>query len=161
MIYPIYMGYILCYRAGMIPEGAEAVLARRDLDEIIRRWRRAPKGVPKDGWIRAVREALEMTAQDLARRMGVTQPAIAALEASEGKGSVQLDSLRRVAKALECDLVYAFVPRMPLQKILERRRRRIALEDLSTVGIAMDNMSYGALIDAYARKVKRKRVWKD
>lgn len=155
------MGYVLCYRADMIPEGAEAVLARRELDDILRRWRRAPAGVPKDGWIRAVREALEMTAQDLARRMQVTQPAIAALEASEVKGTAQLASLRRAAKALECDLVYAFVPRAPLQKILERRRRRIAVADLSTVMITMDSATCGALIDEYARKVKRNRVWKD
>lgn len=39
-------------------------------------------------------------------RSGVTH-----FQARERTGAISLDSLRRLAAALECDLVYAFVPR--------------------------------------------------
>jgi DNA-binding MarR family transcriptional regulator len=38
---------------------------------------------PRAGWIRTLREALGMTATQLARRMGVAQPTVTKLEQSE------------------------------------------------------------------------------
>jgi|APFre7841882724_1041349.scaffolds.fasta_scaffold17663_3 predicted DNA-binding mobile mystery protein A len=81
---------------------------------------------PRAGWIRALREALGMTAGQLARRMGVAQPTLTKLEQSEAAERIQLDSLRRVAAALDCELVYALVPRRPLQDMVDARRRLVA-----------------------------------
>src|SRR5215813_8399297 len=71
---------------------------------------------PVKGWIRAVREALGMTAEQLGRRLGVKQSSVVALEQSEAKGSIELATLRRVAEALDCTLVYALVPNKPLEQ---------------------------------------------
>lgn len=65
---------------------------------------------PVRGWIKAIRGALGMSTSQLARRLGVSQPSVVALEQSEAKGSIELATLRRVAAALDCTLVYALIP---------------------------------------------------
>ena len=58
----------------------------------------------------ASREALGMSSEQLAKRLGVKQPSVVALERSEVKGTMELATLRRVAEALNCTLAYAFGP---------------------------------------------------
>lgn len=78
---------------------------------------------PVRGWIHAVREALGMTTAQLARRLGVKQPSVVAIEQSEAKGTIELATLRRVAEALDCTLVYALVPHRPLETAVRDRAR--------------------------------------
>jgi predicted DNA-binding mobile mystery protein A len=84
--------------------------------------------VPQGGWAKALRTALGMTLEDLAGRLGVTRSVVSRLETSEQKRTIQLDSLQRLADAMDCDLVYALVPREPLQAMVERQRDRVASE---------------------------------
>ncbi len=89
---------------------------------------------PVRGWIKAIREALGMTTAQLGKRLGVKQPTVVAMEQSEVKGSIELATLRRVAEALDCTLVYALVPNQPLEAMVRgrarifSRRRRAAVE---------------------------------
>lgn len=66
--------------------------------------------VPHKGWIRAIRDAANMTSAEMASRLGITKPAIQSLERSERLESMKLATLRRAAAALDCTLVYALVP---------------------------------------------------
>jgi predicted DNA-binding mobile mystery protein A len=100
--------------------------------------------MPPRGWVRAIREALGMSQAALAARMGVTPSAVAALERSEAADRAQLDSLRRAADAMDCDFVYAFVPRHGLDATVRKAAlaqlaphlrsvsQTMALEDQST-----------------------------
>ncbi|MEQ1663259.1 MAG: mobile mystery protein A [Thiobacillus sp.] len=81
---------------------------------------------PPRGWVKAIREALGMTSAQLARRMGVSQPRVFTLEQAETRGAITLDSLERAAQALDCRLVYALVPRQPLDTLIEERARLLA-----------------------------------
>src|SRR6516225_12018564 len=81
---------------------------------------------PVRGWIKAVREALGMSTAQLAKRLGVKQPSVVDLEQSEAKGSIELATLRRVAEALDCKLVYALVPNKPLETMIRDRARLFA-----------------------------------
>jgi predicted DNA-binding mobile mystery protein A len=81
---------------------------------------------PVRGWIKAVREALGMTTAQLAKRLGIKQPTVVALEQSEAKGTIELATLRRVAEALDCTLVYALVPNKPLEAMVRGRARLFA-----------------------------------
>ncbi len=81
---------------------------------------------PVRGWIKAVREALGMSTAQLAKRLGVKQPSVVAMEQSEAKGAMELATLRRVAEALDCTLVYALVPTKPLETIVRDRARAFA-----------------------------------
>ena len=78
---------------------------------------------PVRGWIKAIREALGMTTAQLAKRLGVKQPSLVAIEQSEEKGTIELQTLRRVAEALDCTLVYALVPNRPLEETVRDRAR--------------------------------------
>jgi predicted DNA-binding mobile mystery protein A len=78
---------------------------------------------PVRGWIQAVREALGMTTAQLAKRLHVKQPSVVAIEQSEAKGTIELATLRRVAEALDCTLIYALVPNRPLEAAVRARAR--------------------------------------
>jgi predicted DNA-binding mobile mystery protein A len=78
---------------------------------------------PSRGWTRAIRKALGMSTAQLAKRLGIRQPSVVDLERSEEKGSIELATLRRVAEALDCDLVYALVPKQPLEMTIRLRAR--------------------------------------
>jgi predicted DNA-binding mobile mystery protein A len=78
---------------------------------------------PAKGWIRAIREALGMTAEQLAGRLGIKQPTLHKLEQSEAKGTIEIATLRRMAAALDCTLVYAFVPKQSLEEAVRARAR--------------------------------------
>lgn len=78
---------------------------------------------PIRGWIKAIRHALGMTTAQLAKRLGVRQPSVVAMEQSEVKGTIELATLRRAAEALDCTLVYALIPNKPLEAIVRERAR--------------------------------------
>jgi len=104
-----------------------AAESRAHLDERIKQFEPVRRyTAPVRGWIKAIREAVGMTTGQLARRLGVKQPSIVAIEQSEARGSIELATLRRVAEALECTLVYAFVPKKPLETIVRERARMFA-----------------------------------
>ena len=92
---------------------------------------------PPRGWIRAVREALGMSAAAVAARLGTTAGAVTRLEQSEAAGRVRLDTLRRAADALGCDLVYLLVPRRPLTAVVRDRARELARGQLAAVAQTM------------------------
>ena len=67
-----------------------------------------------------------MSTAQLAKRLGIRQPSLVALEQSEAKGTIELATLRRAAEALDCTLVYALVPNKPLETTLRDRARAFA-----------------------------------
>jgi predicted DNA-binding mobile mystery protein A len=88
---------------------------------------------PPRGWIRAIREALGMSVAVLAARLGISASAVTRLEQSEAAGKIQLDTLRRAADALGCDLVYLLVPRRPLDAVVRDRARELAHRHVAAV----------------------------
>lgn len=93
--------------------------------------------VPPRGWIRAIREALAMTGVQFSARLKVRPQSVDALEKSEANGTIQLDTLRRAAAALDCTLVYALVPNTSLQEAVRARARKIAIQDIGRVAHTM------------------------
>lgn len=113
---------------------------------------------PGRGWIRAIREALGMTTAHLAQRVGVSQPSIVGLERSEEKGTIALATLRRVAEALDCTLVYAFVPNKPLETTIRARARAFLLSRRRPVEHTMlleDQRVKNSITDAQIEDVLR------
>jgi predicted DNA-binding mobile mystery protein A len=105
----------------------ERVTARKQLDKRLGTLRHTQALVrPHRGWVRAIREALGMTTAQLGKRLGVSQPRIVALEKAEASGSTTLESLTRAANALNCQLVYALVPRTSLEEMTEGRALALA-----------------------------------
>jgi predicted DNA-binding mobile mystery protein A len=96
-----------------------------------------PTARPFGGWVRAIRDALGMTTEDLAARMRLTQSSVTRLEKSEKARTVQLDTLARAAEAMDCELVYALVPRRPLDDIINDQAGRVATKRLQRLGHTM------------------------
>jgi predicted DNA-binding mobile mystery protein A len=96
-----------------------------------------PKPIANQGWIRTIRNALGMTADDLALRLGVSGTAVRLLEKSETNSTIQLDSLQRVANALDCDVVVSLQPRIPLSDMVQQQARMRAHEIAQRVSVTM------------------------
>ncbi len=120
---------------------------------------------PPRGWIHAVREALGMSAAALAGRLGITPGAVIRLEQSEAADRARLETLRRTADALGCDLVYLLVPRRPLTAVVRDRARELARLQVAAVEQTMrleDQATGqpGALEDQLTeRLLERGRLW--
>jgi predicted DNA-binding mobile mystery protein A len=114
-----------------------AAEARRSLDRALRPYGSITARRPQKGWIRAVRDALGMTAEQLGERLRVTQPTVQRMELSEAEDTIQLSTLRRAAEALGCELVYALVPRDGLQATYDRAARAVARRELGRISHSM------------------------
>jgi len=113
-------------------------LGRQQLDRKLKHLQPFRKQtVPGSGWIRAIRTSLGLTAVALAKRLGVTPASVSDLENSEKIGTITLNSLRKVAAAMDCDVVYAIVPRTTLDDILKKRADEKARSILGRVGHSM------------------------
>jgi len=98
-----------------------------------------------------------MTTAQLAKRLGVAQPSVIGLEKAEASKVVTIATLERAAHALDCTLVYALVPRKPLETIVRERARDAAQERLRTIShsMALEDQRVGPLV---ARGAERPRV---
>jgi predicted DNA-binding mobile mystery protein A len=86
---------------------------------------------PAKGWIQALRSGLGMSATVLAQRLGVSHPTVLSYEKAELSGRIQLDTLRRVADALDSELIVALVPRKAIGETLRARAMEIAQQEVS------------------------------
>jgi predicted DNA-binding mobile mystery protein A len=130
-------------------------LGMKQLDEKLRPIRKLPfRDVPMGGWIRSLRSALGIAGVDLARRLGIAPSSVSALENSEAAGTVSLNTLRKAAAAMDCDLVYAIVPHTSIAKVLERRAGEKADAMLRHVGQSMNLEAQGG-VDEAARELHR------
>jgi predicted DNA-binding mobile mystery protein A len=113
-------------------------LVRKQLEAKLERFRplRETKP-PRKGWIRAIRDALGMTGEQLARRIGVNKQRVARIESAEIEGSITIKTMRRTAEGLDCVFVYGFVPRTSLEETVRNRAEQVAKERMDRVSRTM------------------------
>ena len=121
---------------------------------------RAAQQVPRPhrGWLRAIREALGISAADLARGLGTSRQLPLQFEKAEVDDSITLKSLRTVANALDCDLVYAIVPRAgTMQELIENRVRAEARKNVLGVehSMVLEDQAAGRLDEAIEAETRR------
>ena len=93
---------------------------------------------PSDGWIRSIRKAMCMSTRQLAERIGITQQSTSQCEINEIDSSITLKTLRRVAEAMDCKLVYAIVPNQgTLKDIIRKQAYKKAKEIVEPVNHSM------------------------
>ena len=71
--------------------------------------------MPEKGWISSVRHALGMSAEQVARRKGVSRNAVYQAERSEQDGAVSIKQMEQLAAAMGARFVYAIVPERELR----------------------------------------------
>lgn len=115
-------------------------LRRRQLDTLYSQL--APltnRSIFSQGWIRDIREALGLSPTQFARLLGISRQAFQKLEASEEKQTIELATLRRLAEAVNCRVVYAVIPNQPggLEGILQERALKAATKLVNKVSRTM------------------------
>lgn len=110
---------------------------------------------PHGGWIRALRTALGLSTPALARRLGVSQTTTYKYEVGELKGTLTLDTLKRVAAALDAELVVALVPRKSVAQTLRERAEVIAQAEMRAVVRTMQLEAQGVDEDETRREQER------
>ncbi len=93
---------------------------------------------PRDGWVRTIREALGMSARQLGTRCNVTSERILRIEKDESEGRTTIATLEKIAKGMDCKLVYAFVPNDGLISFIERTAEEKARSQLKLVSHHME-----------------------
>jgi len=93
--------------------------------------------VPRNGWIGEIRQALGMTTGQLAKRIGIPQSNVQALEARERDGRITLRSLRKAAEALDCEVVYFFIPKKGLEATLLEQIKMVVQRRVASVAHTM------------------------
>jgi predicted DNA-binding mobile mystery protein A len=113
-------------------------LVREQLDASLQRFA-ALRTVtpPQKGWVRAIRDALGMTAKQLAGRLGVSQQAVTHVENTELSGSVTIKTMRRIAESLDCVFVCGFIPRSSLEATLRKQAEKVAATRLAQASQTM------------------------
>lgn len=86
-----------------------------------------PQDPPSGGWISSIRKSLNMTLEQLGRKLGMTAQGARDLEMREASGSITIHALREVAAAMDMKLVYGFVPDAgSFEKTVDARAREVA-----------------------------------
>jgi predicted DNA-binding mobile mystery protein A len=113
---------------------------------------------PTKGWIHAIRQALGVSSGELARRLGTSRQLPLQLEKGEAEDRITLKSLRAVANALDCELVYALVPRAgTLHQLVEDRAHAEAQKRVLGVehSMALENQAVGRIEEAVETETRR------
>ena len=93
---------------------------------------------PRGGWIRAIRAGLGMSQEALASRLQITKPSLAKLERNELHETISIGKLADVARAMDCQLVYALVPNTSLDETVWKQAEQVAARTLGYVSATMD-----------------------
>ncbi|WP_415401767.1 helix-turn-helix domain-containing protein [Tateyamaria sp. SN3-11] len=76
---------------------------------------------PEKGWIASIRQALGMSAEQVAKRKGVSRNAVYQAERSELDGGVSIGQMQKLAAAMGARFVYAIVPDARIDDVLYRQ----------------------------------------
>ena len=122
---------------------------------------------PLGGWIATFQEAIGMNTPALAKRLGVTRNSAYSSIQNECSGSISLNQLDKMAKAMGGKLVYAIVPlegqvedivkaqaRKKAKRIVRRTRAQMALEE-QTDGLRSEDEMIEELATDMVREMPR------
>jgi predicted DNA-binding mobile mystery protein A len=117
---------------------------------------------PSRGWLRAIREALGISLEQIGRSAGATKQGIQRFEKAEASDRITIRNLRRVAEAMDCELIYAIVPKSgTLQELADLRARREATKRVLAVErtMALEDQAPGGVkefIDEETKRINKK-----
>tara|TARA_B110001469_G_C9446190_1_gene225694 strand:+ start:206 stop:667 length:462 start_codon:yes stop_codon:yes gene_type:complete len=126
--------------------------------------------IPTKGWINTIRTTLNMTRDQLGKKLKLTKGAIQKIEEREASGQITINKLRDVGQALDMQFVYGFVPKKGsidnfinskaeklATKIVLRTNQNMKLEDQG-IGDEKINESIVDLASEIKREM-RKSLW--
>ena len=111
----------------------QKTLIQKQMDELIQSFVSGKQNAQTSaGWIQSARLALGMSLRQLAERVGVSVSALTNFEKREQTDSVSLATLKKVANAMDMELVYYFKPKDgSIKNAVEKQARKRAQEILN------------------------------
>jgi len=95
--------------------------------------------LPQSGWINIARNTLNITFSYIARKLNTSPQVIKKFEQNEVDGSITINTLKKVADAMDCNLVYAFVPKAgSFENLIDKRAEVVAELLISRASASMD-----------------------
>ena len=104
-------------------------LTLEQTDKKLSQFKNLNEEIPQGGWIHSIRISLNMTLRQLAKRLNITVASAKEIEDREKRGSISINSLRKVATAVNMKFVYGFIPKADsLEQMIEKRALELAKE---------------------------------
>ena len=94
--------------------------------------------MPPIGWIKAIRNGIGMSMEQLGKKLSITKQAVMDIEKREKKGAVTIKSMQEIAKVIDMKFVYGFVPNAgSLEQMIETRSLEIATKIVQRTSTTM------------------------
>ena len=94
--------------------------------------------LPSAGWTKSVRTALNMSLRQLGNRLNISLQGISDMESREANGTITINTLRDLARGLNMQLVYGFVPNDgSIDAMITARAEEIAKEIVGRTNATM------------------------
>ena len=83
--------------------------------------------VPPIGWIKAIRNGIGMSMEQLGKKLSITKQGVMDIEKREKEGAITIKSMQEIAKAINMQFVYGFIPDAgSLDQMIEMRALEMA-----------------------------------
>ena len=83
--------------------------------------------IPPIGWIKAIRNGIGMSMEQLGKKLSITKQGVMDIEKREKEGAITIKSMQEIAKAIDMQFIYGFVPDAgSLDQMIEMRALEIA-----------------------------------
>lgn len=83
--------------------------------------------VPPIGWIKAIRNGIGMSMEQLGKKLSITKQGVMDIEKREKEGAITIKSMQEIAKAIDMQFVYGFVPNAgSLEQMIDMRALEMA-----------------------------------
>ena len=94
--------------------------------------------VPPIGWIKAIRNGIGMSMEQLGKKLSITKQGVMDIEKREKEGAITIKSMQEIAKALDMQFVYGFVPDAgSLDHMIEMRALEMATKIVQRTSTTM------------------------
>ena len=94
--------------------------------------------VPPIGWIKAIRNGIGMSMEQLGKKLSITKQGVMDIEKREKEGAITIKSMHEIAKAIDMQFVYGFVPDAgSLDQMIEMRALEMATKIVERTSTTM------------------------
>ena len=94
--------------------------------------------VPPIGWIKAIRNGIGMSMEQLGKKLSITKQGVMDIEKREKEGAITIKSMQEIAKAIDMQFVYGFVTNDgSLNQMIETRALEMATKIVERTSTTM------------------------
>jgi len=114
----------------------------------------------KPAWIQYMRKVLGLKIKDLAQLTNHAQNTISELEKREIEGKITLNSLTKIAKAMDCEFVYGFIPKKELNTLIQEKAYQKAKSIIHSADthMSLENQKVSVDIEERIKQLAQKLI---